>query len=253
VCASIAPKNIESLFFPKKTIRGLGSASTKTLVCIRRRGLAVSSLYFGLKEDQIVRIICTLVCLSLCTAAGAATFDDPEWPCVQRKVENLSLGIMWPHPVSAAKLRDGLAESGNELIASLALRRVDLVDAETLINKFVKANPDVSRDDLGHLFRGVFERISTERTEIIGGITRYSLRQILLSEAIDDTRVKMSALMEADTPDFDTIDALEEKLDWDERIFYDRTQSLTYVCETPVLLEKRAFAIAQLLLQHVPG
>ncbi|MEP2028266.1 MAG: hypothetical protein ABJI96_06115 [Paracoccaceae bacterium] len=198
-----------------------------------------------------MKIISTLVCLSLCTPAGAATFDDPEWPCVQRKVENLSLGIMWPHPVSAENLHDGLAESGEELIASLALRRVDLAEAESLINKFVKARPDVTRDDLGHLFRGVFERISTERTEIMRGITRYSLRQISLSEAIDETRVKMSALMEADAPDFDRIDALEEKLDWDERIFYDRAQSLTYVCETPVLLEKRAFAIAQLLLQHV--
>ncbi len=59
-----------------------------------------------MKEDQVVKTICTLVCLSLSTAAGAATFDDPEWPCIQRKVEDLSLGIMWPHPVSPAKLRD---------------------------------------------------------------------------------------------------------------------------------------------------
>ena len=39
-------------------------------------------------------------------------------------------------------------------------------------------------------------------------------------------------------------------MDWDERIHTDRQRSLTYVCETPVLLEKRLYAIAQLLQQN---
>ena len=51
--------------------------------------------------------------------------------------------------------------------------------------------------------------------------------------------------------DFDTVDKLEEQLDWDERIYRDRAKSLTYVCETPVLLEKRLFALAQILQKFV--
>ena len=34
-------------------------------------------------------------------------------------------------------------------------------------------------------------------------------------------------------------------LGWETRIFRDRAQSLTYVCETPVLLERRAFELAR--------
>jgi len=180
--------------------------------------------------------------------ATAATFDDPTWPCVQRKVEDLSLGIMWPHPVpKAAQTSSG----GQDLADALALRRVSLEDGEEMIQTFVDQHPDISTSDLGAIFQRVFERISSDRRVLIKGIERYSLQQIALSEAVDETRKKMSQMMDVVEPDFDEIDRLEEKLDWDERIFRDRTQSLTYVCETPVLLEKRAYAIAQFLLQHV--
>lgn len=101
---------------------------------------------------------------------------------------------------------------------------------------------------LGQVFKAGFERLSAQRRAIIAGIEDYSLKQIALSERIDETRVEMNRLMEADAPDYDRVDALEERLAWDERIFTDRAQSLTYVCETPILLEKRLHAIARMLL-----
>ena len=87
----------------------------------------------------------------------------------------------------------------------------------------------------------------TRRGRIINGIGAFSLGQIELSKRVDATRAQMDALMAQDAPDYDKVDALEEQLDWDERIFIDRQQSITYLCETPVLLEKRLFAISQLL------
>jgi hypothetical protein len=50
--------------------------------------------------------------------------------------------------------------------------------------------------------------------------------------------------MEAGAPNHG---GLEDRLAWEARIFKERAQSLTYVCETPVLLEQRAFAIARTL------
>jgi hypothetical protein len=47
--------------------------------------------------------------------------------------------------------------------------------------------------------------------------------------------------------DMDRIEALQDGLAWETRIFKDRAQSLTYVCEAPVLLEQRAFAIGRAL------
>lgn len=48
-------------------------------------------------------------------------------------------------------------------------------------------------------------------------------------------------------PDYDRVDALEEQVDWDQRIFTDRQKTITYLCETPTLLEKRLYAISQML------
>lgn len=182
----------------------------------------------------------------------SADFSDPTWPCIQRKVVDLSLGIMWPLPVPERDLADEVAASADTLVDTLVLRRISLEEAEGIIAEYAAAHPDLSADDYGLIFQDLFDRIGRNRRDIIQGIERYSLQQISLSESIDGTRAKMTELMQADEPDFDQVDLLEEKLDWDERIFRDRAQSLTYVCETPVLLEKRLYSIAQILMRHVP-
>ncbi len=176
----------------------------------------------------------------------AADFSDPTWPCIQRKVENLSLGIMWPHPVSDAEL----GANDLALVESLVLRRVSLDDAGDLIDGYVASEPDVTTQKLGAVFSEAFERINQRRRAIIEGIGRYSKKQIALAKSIDETRKEMATHMQASAPDFDAVDRLEEKLDWDKRIYRDRARSLTYVCETPVQLEKRIYGIGQLLLKH---
>lgn len=198
---------------------------------------------------MVKSLILGLVTASVAFAdfADAADFSDPTWPCIQRKVEELSLGIMWPHPVP-----DGaLSEEARELSGKLALRRVSLEETEALIAEFVSDTPGVTSDELGLIFADVFRRVGTDRRRIIAGIGDYSLKQLALADKIDATRVEMDTLMKAAEPDFDKVDALEEQLDWDERIYRDRAQSLTYVCETPVILEKRVYSIAQSLLFHV--
>ena len=48
------------------------------------------------------------------------------------------------------------------------------------------------------------------------------------------------------------MDAVEKDLDWSMRIFRERQQSLTYVCETPVILEQRAFAVGRAVEAVLP-
>jgi hypothetical protein len=197
-------------------------------------------------------LLAALIAVASPGLASAADFSDPTWPCLQRKVAQLSPGLMWPLPIPDGPLPATLAEDAATLVETLTLRRVSLEETSARIASFASEHPDLGEDDLGRIFRDVFEGLQSDRTAIISGIERYSLRQIALAEDIDSSRARMTELMQADPADHDTIDQLEEKLDWDERIFQDRAQSLTYVCETPVLLEKRAYAIAQQLLAHVP-
>ena len=99
--------------------------------------------------------------------------------------------------------------------------------------------------------QAIFHRIDMQRTAILGGISRYGHRQVALAARVEARRARMAELEAADPPDFDAIDAEEEALDWDMRVFSDRQQSLTYVCETPVILEQRLFALGRAVAAHL--
>ncbi len=180
-------------------------------------------------------------------SASAADFSDPTWPCIQRKVGALSVGLMWPHPVPEDALDPDTAEMVDDLAQRLALRRLALEDLTPDVDAFA-AEVSADTDLLGRVFSETFDRLSGTRNAIMKGIEEYSLSQIALSEKIDAARLEMDTIMAGDDPDFDKVDALEERIDWEERIFTERARSLTYICETPVLLEKRLYSIAQMLL-----
>jgi hypothetical protein len=180
-------------------------------------------------------------------SATAADFSDPTWPCIQRKVGALSVGLMCPHPVPEEELDPDTAKSVDELAQRLALRRLALEDLTPDIDAFT-ADVSTDKDLLGRVFSETFDRLSGTRNAIMQGIEEYSLSQIALSEKIDSAREEMDTIMAGDDPDFDKVDALEERIDWEERIYTERARSLTYICETPVLLEKRLYSIAQMLL-----
>lgn len=195
------------------------------------------------------RILATVMALAVAPAAQAASGTDPAWPCVQRKQPHLSLGQMWtgPQPDAAtdALVRDPAIQA---LAARLEQRRLPLEEAEPLIADFA-AEADNAR--LTALMQAILAKIEPERSAMIEGIARYGQKQVDLAKMIEDRRAKMAELEAAADPDFDAIDAEEQALDWDQRIFTDRQQSLTYVCESPVLLEQRAFALARAIAAHL--
>jgi hypothetical protein len=180
--------------------------------------------------------------------ASGAESTDPDWPCIQRKVENLSPGLMWAAPVTPTEL----SPDARALASKLALRRVGLDEAQALITAYVADHPGTSENDLGNIFTAVFDRIGKDRRRVMGGIASYAHSQVALAARINTARVEMDTLSDAATPDFDRIDQIEEQIAWDERIYNDREHSLTYVCETPVLLEKRLYAIARMLQAALP-
>ncbi len=186
---------------------------------------------------------------------AAADFSDPEWPCIQRKVLHMSVGQMWAGaPIDEPDLkawRD--VPDVAALVPVLAVRRTSEAEARTLVAQFAEASGDDRADKLRLLFAGAFSLIDRERSQIISGIGRYARTQSALSDGIEATQNELTELQAIENPDFDTQDRIEEmedKLAWDTRIFKDRQQSLTYVCETPVILEKRAFSLARMIMNQ---
>ncbi len=193
--------------------------------------------------------ISVIAALALTVAAPAAVFakyDDPDWPCIQRRVDTLAMGQMWAGPFPEEDWR--AHATIRTLAPALAQRRVTTEEVQAQAAAFAQTLPPEDRPEaMALLFAGILDQINTRRARIIAGIGRYARTQAALSQSIDTARAEMAVLTDASEMDFDRIDALEEELDWNVRIFRERAQSLTYVCETPVLLEQRAFAIARLL------
>jgi hypothetical protein len=97
----------------------------------------------------------------------------------------------------------------------------------------------------------VFKTLSTRRTRVISGIENFSLNQIDLSQRIEAAQTEMVMEMDSDAPDQERIGALEEQLEWDQLIYSDRQSTITYLCETPTLIEQRLYSLSQILRQQI--
>lgn len=198
-----------------------------------------------------------LAAVALATLAGPAFAQpksDPDWPCVQRKAPEIDLAQVWngPDPASAGKWTED--QDAATLAQQLASRRTRPEQFGPLVDGFVKEAGAEVDQRLLRVMAGVYEIINTDRSRLIHGIERYARGQQRLADRIREegdalSRAKTSPAA-ADTPE---TKALEEKLAWDARIFDERARSLTYVCETPVLLEQRAFEIGELIRARLKG
>lgn len=188
--------------------------------------------------------------LALAAAGGAQVAADPDWPCVQRKQPHLSVGQVWAGPVPDAAVEELARRPDIAALAGVIYQRsLSMEEAEARIAAFAA---DADAQELTALFLAAFNAIDRYRSQIIGGIGRYARKQTALSAQIEARRAEIVELSAAPSPDFDRIDQEELALDWDTRIFTDRKQSLIYVCETPILLEQRAFALATAIAAHLP-
>jgi len=203
-----------------------------------------------LRRTAAALVLAAAVVAGAAPAAAAATAGD--WPCVQRKMPHLSLGQMWSGPAAKGDWRDD--REIRDLANRLASRRVPLDEAETLVVTFAAAAGAAKADRLALLFAGAFDVIEGERAKVMTGIERYSKRQQGLADRIREEDEKLAALKRSSDGSTTASDAAEDAqsaLDWDTRIYQEREQSLTFVCEVPVLFEQRAFALARIIMKHL--
>jgi hypothetical protein len=188
-----------------------------------------------------------LIVISGLAGADAAFSADETWPCVQRRVSELSAAQMWAGPpidAASEKWRDDPAVAS--LARLLAARRTRLDEASASIQRFAESAGRDKDTKLTLLFAGTFDLLNAQRRQVIAGIERYAQKQQALAREIDETNRALQVEKAAPRKT-----ALEEKLRWDTRIYDDRNQALTYVCESPVILEQRAFALAREIASHL--
>jgi prefoldin subunit 5 len=190
----------------------------------------------------MIRVV-LLLGLAAATPVQAAGPVDPDWPCIQRRQPHLSMAQVWGGPVpDEATLALAQSPEIQAVAQAIALRRTPIDAVEAAVTDFAA---DHDAQALVALFAATFDHVNLTRDRVMAGITRYAHKQATLEAEISALRREFAALEAAEPQDFDRIDAVERELDWSMRIFQDRQQSLTYVCETPVILEQRAFALGR--------
>lgn len=203
--------------------------------------------------------------------------QDENWPCIQRKVPQLQPGQVWTGPPVDEALRQWRDDREvARLVGQLAARRTPMEEAQATIAAFAEAAGADKNERLTLLFAGLFQRLNNERGRIVGGIERYAENQRALSEAIKETREELAERHAEEggvprrsgsvaTPRRDGVDAtpedlqdnlrfasdLDEKLYWDTRIYDERHRALTYVCDSPVIIEQRLFALGRAIQQQL--
>lgn len=201
----------------------------------------------------------------LATAASCATVlaytpanKNPNWPCQQILVSHLSPAAMWSGP-SIQGLDKTADPELDALATKLAQRRLPIEEAKSQIDAFAQSAGGDRKQKLTLLFALLFTKLDLERGQVLEGLDRFGQRQREMAdkirsetEKLHEAQDKSMSPEQANDPNSDVSNAAKQ-LQWDLRIFDERRKTLTYVCEAPVLIEQRLFALAREIQAQMPS
>jgi hypothetical protein len=196
---------------------------------------------------RAVLAIAIMAVFSSRAIAQSGAKADPDWPCHQIKTPTFSLAAVWSGPELDLNSQSWRDESDiADLAAKMTQRRIPIADVESAIADFkAKAGADADAKLL-RAFAAAFQDLSQQRSQILDGLERFGRRQRAMADRIraENEAVQKSADQNQGGQTPPGADS-EEQLRWDIRVFDDRRQTITYVCETPTLIEQRIGAIAR--------
>lgn len=169
-----------------------------------------------------------------------------DWPCVQRRVETISPAQIWDGPDVSGADNVERTDATRALVDRVVARRLPLDEAATMVKDFIAELPEAEREATATaIVADILDRLNRERGEVMVGIERYGAKQKALAQRLRDEGAEFAGLRQRPDVSPGEIEKARQALVWDTRIFDERRQSLTYVCEVPVLIEQRAFGLGR--------
>ena len=188
----------------------------------------------------------------LAVPAIAMDARHPDWPCPQIVVPKLSVAAFWTGPsiddVGDTWMKD---QTVHDLVLRFAGRRTSLAEAEKEAAEFIVGTQAERQQRAKLLFAGLFAILGRERDDVMAGIERFSQRQQQLREKISAEMTDLRELQDAAGQESATVDKLSEQIAWETRIFDERRNTISYVCEVPSTIERRLFALARAIQQKL--
>lgn len=196
-----------------------------------------------------------LAAVLLIPATGIAQppgLRDPNWPCQQIKVPELSLASAWSGPAvdtGDTTWHDNPAVV--DLVEKIAPRRLPLDQAQTLIDEFAHNAGPKKQPELLQVVAGVFSLLDTEHASVLAGLDRFGARQKQLADQIRNDNENLHNLQSATSSDPNAVQHMTQQVTWEAELFQDRRQALGFACDVPTKIEQRLFALSRQIQKNL--
>ncbi|WP_315927678.1 hypothetical protein [Mesorhizobium sp. SP-1A] len=203
---------------------------------------------------RILLVAIAAIAPLLVPAGAVAANIDSDWPCVQRKVPRLSVGEVWNGPELPKSAADWEKDTQiATLVAELSARRMPLDEARKRIKDLVAAQPaDQLTPKLEMLMQGLFDHMDSERTQVMEGIARYARKQAAMAADLRKQSAALDVLATKADADPAEIERQTDRFNFATRIYDERRQSLSSVCEVPTIIGQRLYQLARAVREALP-
>jgi len=175
---------------------------------------------------------------------------NPDWPCIQVYIEQLSWGSIWTGPVldenSSKWIND---EKLSSLAEKIMKRNTKENEGIKELKKYIKKNN--SPEQLTKLFHALFDTTNIIWKKRNEKLLNFGKRQRLTSEKISTKLGKIKKLSQDYESNKDEIQKLEQENFWDVRRFEDRRALSDSLCEQPRFYEKRLGTYSNIILEYI--
>ena len=175
---------------------------------------------------------------------------NPDWPCIQVYIEQLSWGSIWTGPVldenSSKWIND---EKLSSLAEKIMKRNTKENEGIKELKKYIKKNN--SPEQLTKLFHALFDTTNIIWKKRNEKLLNFGKRQRLTSEKISTKLGKIKKLSKDYEASKDEIQKLEQENFWDVRRFEDRRALSDSLCEQPRFYEKRLGTYSNIILEYI--
>lgn len=218
---------------------------------------SVDTLPYHWISGCLVRTMAALVFTACLYPASAMAQEeiDPEWPCIQRLIVEVSPAVMWPVPVDETMQDSWRKDREVRKLAEQLGNLEEFTDEDrdsiaTFADSISEADKEMR---LSLLATGIVSVTNRERKSYIKGIKRYTRQQIEISKQIEDSLNQLSVLEDAtDSESAEKRQEIEETLRWHERVYDQRERAIISLCEEPVELEQQLSDILREAAQFLP-
>jgi len=174
-------------------------------------------------------------------AHAAPPASDPDWPCRQRLVPELTAATFWSGPKLPAEGDWHADKRVASEAASLADRDLPIDDGIARFGHFADTLKPAERTALlPELFLGIVAETNHQRGEIISRIKDLARRQRGLGDVVAKVTAELRELPANPVgDDAKRHDEIIQRRDFVIRSFEETERTMRYACEVPVELEAR--------------